>query len=101
MRAEDVPEGLPRGTNPRSARIDRGIYKDVKLSLLNENGSANTFHLKNKGITVLAEDVKLLKGGLFEVQIQSDQGVVDGGHTYDVALSSKGEIFFWRARRED
>ena len=92
VRAEDVPEGLPRTVNPRPPRPDRGIYKDVKQSLLNENGSANAFHLKNKGITVIADDVKLLKDGVFEVQIQPDQGVVDGGHTYDIAQKSKDEI---------
>lgn len=92
VRAEDVPENLPRATNPRESRIDRGIYKDVKQSLLNENGSANAFHLKNKGITIIADDVKRLNDGVFQVQIQSDQGIVDGGHTYKVAQTSKAEI---------
>src|SRR4051812_49374499 len=54
VRAEDLPQGLPKAPNPRAQRTDRGVYKDVARSLLNEEGTPNTFHLKNKGITILA-----------------------------------------------
>jgi hypothetical protein len=93
VRAEEVPEDLPRTPNPRSARIDRGIYKDVRHSLLNGDGvTPNTFHLKNKGITLLANEVKPLEEGVFAVDIDADQGIVDGGHTYEVALSGRDLI---------
>jgi hypothetical protein len=97
VRAEDVPENLPRNPNPRNPVIDRGIYREVKGSLLNENGSPNAFHLKNKGITVIADEVKKINDGVFEVQIEQDnQGIVDGGHTYEVATTSKLDILSGR-----
>src|SRR5438094_3076993 len=58
---QDMPKDLPKGANPREQNIDRGIYRDVMSSLLNEDCTPNTFHLKNKGITILAEEV--VKGG--------------------------------------
>ena len=92
VRAEDVPEGLPKDPNPRAQRIDRGIYRDVRDSLLNENGSSNVFHLKNKGITLIADSVKEIDDQTYEVSFQPGQGIVDGGHTYEVALSGRSNI---------
>src|SRR5579883_3131218 len=58
VRAENVPEALPKDPNPRAQKIDRGIYREVGAHLLNEDGTPNTFHLKNKGITLIADKVE-------------------------------------------
>jgi hypothetical protein len=91
---KDVPEGLPKGANPREQNIDRGVYRDIMRSLLNEECTPNTFHLKNKGITILAEEV--IKGeneDQLTVRFASaEQGIVDGGHTYEIMLRGKSEI---------
>lgn len=92
VRAEDLPQGLPKSPNPRAQRIDRGIYKDVMRSLLNEDGSPNTFHLKNKGITLLAENVREIDQSTFEVQFGQEQGIVDGAHTYEIVLAGQERI---------
>jgi hypothetical protein len=93
-RCEDMPEGLPKGANPREQNIDRGIYRDIMRSLLNEDCTPNTFHLKNKGITILAEEV-IKSDNDEQLQVRfaaSDQGIVDGGHTYEIILRGKGDI---------
>lgn len=92
VRAEDVPQGLPKSPNPRAQRIDRGIYKDVMRSLLNEEGTENTFHLKNKGITLLADQVREIDSSTFEVHFGQDQGIVDGAHTYEIVLAGQERI---------
>jgi len=86
VRALDVPDGLPKEPNPRAQNIDRLIYKEVGKHLLNEEGTANTFHLKNKGITLIAEDVKRDRGDedVYEVTFGPKHGIVDGGHTYEI-----------------
>jgi len=92
--AQDMPAGLPKGANPREQNIDRGIYRDVMRSLLNEDCTPNTFHLKNKGITILAEEViKSDDEEALKVRIaSSEQGIVDGAHTYEIIMSGKSQI---------
>ncbi len=92
--AQDMPAGLPKGANPREQNIDRGIYRDVTRSLLNEDCTPNTFHLKNKGITILAEDViKSDDEEALKVRFaSSDQGIVDGAHTYDIIMRGQSDI---------
>src|SRR4030042_2146432 len=55
-RAIDIPEGISKAPNPRVQRTDRGIYKEVRKSL--DNTDDLSFHLKNKGVTVLAHHVE-------------------------------------------
>jgi hypothetical protein len=89
-----MPTGLPKGANPREQNIDRGIYRDVMKSLLNEDCTPNTFHLKNKGITILAEEVvKSDDEEALKVRFSSDeQGIVDGAHTYDIIMRGQADI---------
>ena len=91
---KDMPEGLPKGANPREQNIDRGIYRDIMKSLLNEDGTPNTFHLKNKGISILASDVSKAENDE-ELRVRftsNEQGIVDGAHTYDIIIHGKQQI---------
>jgi len=83
-RAKDLPPDLPKDPNPRHQNIDRGIYIEVGKSLRNQLGSENTFHLKNKGITVIAKDVQEIEKGNYEILLEPGHGIVDGAHTYEV-----------------
>jgi hypothetical protein len=91
---EDMPSGLPKGANPREQNIDRGIYRDIMRSLLNEDCSPNTFHLKNKGITILADEVvKSEDEEALDVRFSSDeQGIVDGAHTYEIIMRGQSDL---------
>src|SRR5688572_10837595 len=47
-----VPAGLPMDPNARVPNIRRSVYREVRESLLSNDGR---FHLKHKGITVVAQ----------------------------------------------
>lgn len=80
-----VPENLPTEPNPRVPNVSRRIYKDIEKSLRNEDVTEGTFHLKHKGITLIADKVD--KGRTeteLEVHFSVGQGIIDGGHTYEL-----------------
>lgn len=86
-RATDVPSNIPKDPNPREQRIDYSIYKKVKESL--EDSEDLSFHLKNKGITILAHKVEYSSDKkVATVYFSNGDGIADGGHTYEIILSS-------------
>jgi hypothetical protein len=94
VRVLDVPDDLPKDPNPRAQKIDRLIYREVGKHLLNEEGTPNTFHLKNKGITLIAEKVQRGTNDehVYEVTFGSGHGIVDGGHTYEILRANRESI---------
>lgn len=86
--ASSLPGDIPLGPNPRAQNLDRGIYKEVKKSLDNE--SDPTFLLKNKGITIIAQDASQSDNkSELSVIFAGGDGIVDGGHTYRIIQESK------------
>jgi AIPR protein len=81
----EMPKGLPLSPNARAPKI-RSIYRDVDASLMNDLGVPYTFHLKHKGITVIAESVQPVDGKKdeFVVTLGEGHGVLDGGHSYEL-----------------
>jgi hypothetical protein len=93
---EHIPANLPEA-NVRPQNINKRIYREVAKHLRNENeeGAKNIFHLKNKGITILADDLVLAdkEKGLYDVVFGNDtQGIVDGGHTYRIIIENQDRI---------
>lgn len=89
-KAIDVPSGISKEPNPREQKIDVGIYKDIQESL--EDSGDLTFHLKNKGITVLAHHVEYSEDKrVVTVYLDEDEGIVDGGHTYEIILNAQSQ----------
>lgn len=86
VRAKDLPASIPLDPNPREQNANRRIYRDVLKSLMNEECMPDTFHLKNKGITMIASRVVPLKNkdSAYTVYFREGQGIVDGGHTYKI-----------------
>ena len=90
VKAVDVPEGIPLEPNPRaeSDRVNYSIYKVVRKSL--DRADDPTFHLKNKGITILAHKVELSEDKKTAMlYLGDDDGIADGGHTYRIILASQ------------
>lgn len=89
-----LPEGLPtERTNPRKQNIDRRVYREIAKHLLNEEGTPNTFHLKNKGITILADSVEKMDEETFQVLIDPERhGIADGAHTYMLILENRDRL---------
>lgn len=91
IRAIDVPSGMPMTPNPRAQRIDKGIYKEVTESL--KNTAELSFHLKNKGITMLAHQVEYSSTDkkIATVSFGENDGIADGAHTYKIILAAQEE----------
>jgi len=86
----DLPEGLPFDSNARRPNIKKRVYKQVENSLLNKSGEPGTFHLKNKGITLVARSVTEVEEGVYDVKLKKGvHGVLDGGHTYALIQKHK------------
>lgn len=83
MAVRDVPRDLPLDPNARNPNVRKRIYRTVEDSLMNKNGEPGTFHLKNKGITIIADSVKEVGKNEYVVEMKpGPHGIVDGGHTY-------------------
>ncbi len=81
----DLPEDIPNDPNPRDQQnLRRNVYKKMGESLLNEGGvEAGTFHLKHKGITIVAHRVNKIRDDEYEVFLERGRhGILDGGHTH-------------------
>ena len=83
--AANLPSGISTSVNARDpVGLNRHIYKDVRLSLEEKNSAQGSFDLMNKGITILADSVKLInkEKGEYDVVINDQNGgIVDGAHT--------------------
>ena len=89
-RCNTIPAGIPAEVNARPANTNRRIYKDVRDTLLNLSGEKNSFHHKNSGMTILADDITKKSGSpdgeVYEIKISdpSKHGIVNGNHTYTI-----------------
>jgi hypothetical protein len=86
---------MPLDPNPRAQNTNRRVYQDVRASLLNEEGEPGTFHLKHKGITIVADRVHRVddSSDAYEITFGEGQGIIDGGHSYRLItdMLKKGE----------
>ena len=89
----EMPEGLPFDPNARRPNINKRVYKQIEQSLLNKDGEeSGTFHLKNKGITIIAKSVEQIRDDEYDVKLQKEgHGLLDGGHTYQLIIKHKGD----------
>ena len=79
MAVKSIPTGIGLDPNARQPNISKRVYGKVKESLLHQDESPEgTFHLKNKGITIIAASVKQLGDRKYEVDIEFGiHGIVD------------------------
>lgn len=84
--AANFPSNISTSVNARDpVGLNRRVYRDVKESLLGESSAElGSFDLMNKGITILADEVRLINKARKEFEIIIDDaegGIVDGAHT--------------------
>jgi hypothetical protein len=94
VRALDLPDGIRKDANARDGEgqdLRKQVYKEVQKSLLAEGSMPGIFDLKNKGIVILAETVRKISDDVFEIGIGDGQGIVDGGHTYEIICKAQTE----------
>lgn len=83
---------VPHGCNPRCQNIEKSLYKKVTDSFRDHRDL--TFHLKNKGITILADSVQSTINGdqvILDVEIPDHLGNVDGHHTYTIVSTYQAD----------
>ena len=87
---KNLPTGLPTDANARTQNTRTRVAQKIKDSLFNRECEPSTFHLKNNGITIIAERVQRYKDDddRYRVEILDDQGIIDGGHTYKIITDS-------------
>ena len=91
VNARDLPKDLPLEANARRPNTRKQVYREVRQSLLDESGEPGSFHLKNKGIVVVAASVSQKPGEADAYNIKLDrtsQGILDGGHTYKLIIDA-------------
>lgn len=77
-----LPKEIPQKANLREATgMNRSVYRDVRESLRGKEAIAGSFDLLNLGITIIAEDVQSVDKRVFDVQIDDEYGIANGGHT--------------------
>lgn len=80
--ASKLPKGLPQESNLREATgTNRSVYKDVRESLRGNEALAGSFDLLNLGITIIAEGILAVDKKTFNVLIDDNYGIANGGHT--------------------
>lgn len=92
IKAMYMPFEVPHGCNPRFQNIDKPAYAPVRDSFLDK--TEMFFHLKNRGITVLANEVSRQDIGdwmILHVSIPPELGDVDGHHSYEIVSKYRKE----------
>ncbi len=87
---KNIPTGIPLDPNARRPKTSKRVYQKVKASLFNQDCEPGTFHLKNKGITIVAQAVKALANDTYEITMLNGlHGILDGGHTYTLITEAQ------------
>ena len=83
MPARDFPAGICAVRMRAILWAKCRVYRDVRESLKGNNAPIGIFDLMNKGITILASEVRLVdkEKNLYDVVVDNDRGIVDGAHT--------------------
>ena len=77
-----LPKDIPDKANLREATgMNRAVYRDVRESLRGREALPGSFDLLNLGITIIAEEVRAIDKRTFEVMIDDEFGIANGGHT--------------------
>jgi hypothetical protein len=87
----DLPAGISLDPGPRVPMTRWDIYEEVQASLLDRNCTPGIFHLKNRGITMVAKHVEKIDDNEYAIDFGSGHGVIDGVHTYRAIIESKND----------
>lgn len=94
VNVSDIPFELDqwRDVNPREAKLNTEVAKAIATTLTQE---PELFFLRNRGITILAQEVSLDQANNKLTITLSDptiHGILDGGHTFKVIMSELEQL---------
>jgi hypothetical protein len=87
--ARSLPAAIPLDPAPRAPKTRWDVYKDVRNSLLDKDCTPGTFHLKNRGIKIVARDVTKVDDDVHEVHLADGDGIIDGLQTYRLIMETQ------------
>jgi len=88
---KSVPKGLPLDPNARIPNTRKHAYREIRDSLMNVGCEPGTFHLRHKGIALIASRVEGQdKTGIYRVTVEGGEGIVDRGHMYKLITEHSG-----------
>lgn len=85
----DVPTGISLDPSPHATKTRWDVYKQVQASLLDQDCIPGLFHLKNRGITLVARAVHKIEENEYQLQFGPGHGIIDGAHTYRLILEAQ------------
>lgn len=85
----DVPAGISLDPSPHATKTRWDVYRQVQNSLLDKDCTPGTFHLKNRGITIIAREVHKIEEDEYQIYFDRGHGVIDGSHTYRLILEAQ------------
>jgi hypothetical protein len=85
----DLPTGIPTASGMKPPKTRWDVFRDVQASLLDKNGTLGLFHLKNRGITIVARDLRKIEEDEYELDLAAGHGIVDGGNTYRAIIETQ------------
>ncbi|MEX2181389.1 MAG: AIPR family protein [Gemmatimonadaceae bacterium] len=94
VQANSFPAALAECLDPnaRQPNTDRSVYREIRDSLKSNDG---LFHLKNKGITVIARRVEKRGEDEYTLHLNDENGmmdgIVDGGHTAKIITEANAD----------
>jgi hypothetical protein len=86
---KSLPAAIALDPAPRAPKTRWDVYKEVLNSLLDKDCTPGTFHLKNRGITIVARDVTKVDDDQYEIHLAEGDGVIDGMHTYRLIMEAQ------------
>lgn len=93
--AKNLPSDIGTAVNARDpVGLNRRVYRDVRDSLEEQTSYPGIFDLMNKGITILADSVKLVdkEKHIYDVLIDDEKGgIVDGAHTAKIIWEANSD----------
>ncbi|MGA9063096.1 MAG: AIPR family protein [Terracidiphilus sp.] len=93
--AKDLPAGISTAADARDpVGLNRRVYKEVRSSLDGDTAEVGTFDLMNKGITILANGIKLVnkEDRILDLSIDdANGGIVDGAHTAKIIWEANAD----------
>lgn len=94
VQCKSVPEGISNSPNARNANLNKRVYKNVAASLIGETNDEDLgrFHLKNRGLILVAKSVEKRPGDVYRVHFDEQHGILDGGHTNAIIQENKDDI---------
>ncbi|WZU00796.1 AIPR family protein [Erysipelothrix sp. D19-032] len=90
---KDIPDNIPKGTNPREQKLSTGVAKSIEYSLLKPN--EDNFLLLNRGILVSSSTAvynpatSIVTLDFLDEEVH---GNIDGGHTYEIIKNNKQNL---------